>query len=192
MRGGVKGPLGSPSEFAGSAQLQASGFLRPIDAPVYGAVFSPDGTSIQTTSMEGIAMGWDATTGRELFGVPGNPGVLTTATFSSDGRLFVLGQENSAVVWDAETRRELLRLLGHAHVVNGAGFSPDGARIVTASRDQTAKIWDAHSGRELLFLVGHAGPVTSAAFSPDGKRIVTVSEDKTAKIWEAARWTDEN
>lgn len=115
----------------------------------------------------------------------GHTGVLTSVSFSPDGKTIVTtSRDNTAKIWDSHSGKLLADLKRHTWIVNSASYSPDGKNIVTASEDNTAKIWDAHTGKLVVDLQGHTESVSSASFRNDGLRIVTASQDNTAKIWD--------
>lgn len=117
----------------------------------------------------------------------GHTGIVTSASFSPNGKYVVTASyDKTARIWDATSRKSLKVLRGHTDSVENAVFSPDGQYLVTASHDGTARIWDVATGESLKVLRGHTDIVRGAVFSPDGKSVVTASWDKTARIWEAA------
>jgi WD40 repeat protein len=153
---------------------------------VSGITFSPDGTRIATSSLDGTIKIWDAESGKVLSTLNPQAGEIYDLAYSPDGkRLVTAGEDGSARVWDTDSGRESLKLAGHASAINAVAFSPEGMRVATASLDTTAKIWDATSGKELRTLSGHKREVYDISFSPDGKRVATASLDGTAKIWDA-------
>jgi TIR domain/NB-ARC domain/WD domain, G-beta repeat/APAF-1 helical domain len=150
------------------------------------AAFFPDGTRILTSSTDGSARIWDATTGREITALRGYENAATRAAFSADGTRILTISAGTARIWDAITGREITTLRGHNDRVFTAFFSTDGSRIVSASDDQTARIWDAITGREITAL-HHEFGVRGAVFSPDGSRVITLSYDRIPRIWDATR-----
>ena len=66
---------------------------------------------------------------------------LYVASYSPDGRHFVVtSSDRSARIFDVTTHQQVV-LNGHGGQVTNAVFSPDGHRLVTASMDGTARIW---------------------------------------------------
>jgi len=153
---------------------------------VSAVAFSPDGAKIATTSFDGTAKVWDATTGAELLMFT-NAELFNRVAFSPDGKRLALSAYDATVtVWDAASGENLLSLEGYADYTTGLSFSPDGRQLAGASFDGTVKIWDMATGDELRSLVGHSGGVYDVAYSPDGTRLLTGSFDKTAILWDAA------
>lgn len=152
--------------------------LRGHTDIVTGAVYSQDGTRIATSSADGTARIWDASTGIELLTIQATTeGWVNSVAFDPNGKLLATGSDDKmARIWDITTGNELLTLKGHTDYVSHVAFSPDGNHLVTASGDGTAKVWDVRTGRELATLIeGDGAFITWAVFSPDGSRIATAN-----------------
>jgi|GEM_PF-192098 len=175
--------------------------------------FSPDGKRLLSSSGERYGDDknkdkdanhlkmWDLSTGKELIGFFNKQkGIVTTATFSPDGKKIASSSEEgndenkiySIKIWDAETGKEVQTLTGHSSRVTSISFSPDGKKIASGDYNFTdkkiiynIKIWNAETGKEVQTLIGHTEAVSSVSFSPDGKNIASGSYDKSIKIWDA-------
>jgi WD40 repeat protein len=157
------------------------------------AQFSPDGrTRVLTVARDGTAAVSDALTGRRLFALGAADLMLTTATFSPNGRLIAAADSARKVrIWNADTGRELApALAGHTGDIIQINFSADSSRVVTTSADNTSRVWDAVTGRELKVLRGHLRVVNVGQFTPDGKAVMTASNDGTARVWDVASGTN--
>ena len=116
----------------------------------------------------------------------GHSGVISSVSYSKDGKFIVSGSyDNTIKIWYSLTGEELITLEGHDSYVTSVSFSPDGKFIVSGSEDKTIKIWNVESGKEIQTLQGHDDDVNSVKYSPDGKYIISGSYDKTIKIWDA-------
>jgi WD40 repeat protein/serine/threonine protein kinase len=163
--------------------------LTGHSGPVRYATFSPDGTRIVTTSDDGTAREWDATTGELLFTLTGHTKVVWQAAFSPDGaRIATAGGDRTLRLWDAHTGAPLAVVDDPAgQPVNAVAFSPDGKSLVTGGRAGAATLWDAGTAQVTTRarLLGHTDSVWTVAFSPDGATVATGSEDGTIKVWDA-------
>ena len=109
-------------------------------------------------------------------------GPVTTALYSTDGRLLLTASaDGKARIYDASTHR-LLRTLDAGSPLAGAVFDPSGRLVVTEGRDGAARLWLASTGK-LLHVFPHRGAVLSAAFSQGGNLLVTTGADRTVRIW---------
>jgi WD40 repeat protein/serine/threonine protein kinase len=148
--------------------------------------FSPDGTRLITTSIDGTAKVWDIESGQVIHTLGDHTGFVWDAAFSSDGRHIATADEAASHIWDAASGEKLLTLSGHTAGTSQLAFSPVESKLATASFDGTAKVWDVETGEELLSLTSHTDVVFDVAFSPDGTRLATASNDGTAKVWDLA------
>jgi WD40 repeat protein len=150
------------------------------------ATFSPDGTKILATSVDGTALLWDTASLARTGVLNGHSGAVNHASFSPDSSLVITASDDgTAMLWDANSAKVRVIFGGHRKRVTRAIFSPDGTTVATASDDGTARLWDARRGQELRILRAHAGAVVFAGFDRQGSRILTASGDQTARIWDA-------
>jgi WD40 repeat protein len=155
---------------------------------VWGGHWSPSGDRILSSSYDGTARVYDATSGEVIHVLSGTGGYYSA--WSPDGTRISTWRETEGTVtiWDAATGEVMFAL---SHGVGGKrafayyGWSPTGDRILTCGQDATARVWDAWTGEELLRLTGHETTVFTGGWSPDGSRVVTGSFDGTARVWDA-------
>ena len=164
--------------------------------------FSPSGRHIVTTSIEGTATIWDASTGDiEEVLYEHNAGVFTcgyspdgtrllTASGDPEGKAFIWASPSSDDNSESYTQISCLEGLstdpGFGSAVESFSFSPDSARVATANVRDGIWIWDADTGETILKFDNHASCVFKCAFLPDGERIVSNCEVGSVLIWEAS------
>ena len=132
-----------------------------------GSAWSPDSRRILSVSFGDAksAKVWDVESGHEDLTLKWHKAVLTSLTWSPDGRRILIGStDKTATVWDAESGQKLRSLEGHSEQVSSVAWSPNGRRLLTGSWDKTAKVWDAESSKELLTLNDPGGPIYSVKF----------------------------
>jgi WD40 repeat protein len=160
--------------------------LRGHTGGVIGLAFSPDGTRIASSSLDGLVKVWEVSTGQVLYTITGHHSEVSRVRFSPDGRwLASTGfQDEMVKVWDARTGQEL-QTFSQGGLLWDLAFSPEGRRLAVASSDGRVKVWDITTGQEILTLKAHSEPAHGVAFSPDGRWLVSAGWDQTVKVWDA-------
>lgn len=158
--------------------------------------WSPDGSQIATTSLDGTVKIWNAITGHEISTME----VITSydvapsemwtgavsVTWRPNGNALAFGAADGSVrFWDRNTLqgKHVATIHGQAHVLisHTAGvwavdWSPDSRFIASGSRDGTIRIWDA-AMTELHFVkVGF--PVWSLAWSPNSRQLAYINREE--------------
>src|SRR5262249_55164472 len=105
---------------------------------VYGVAMSPDGSHIASGTIDGIVSIWDANTGKQLFNLEGQQGLIRSMVYSPDGQYFVTAnQEGNVLVWDARTGRRIFNFSGHQGGLLSVAFDPAGQLLASAGADRT-------------------------------------------------------
>ncbi len=85
---------------------------------VSAVVFSPDGQTVLTGSVDWTARLWDAATGRQIGQTLAHPDAVRSVAFSPDGRTLLTGCDDRTVrLWDAATGDQA----GHDPGASGRG-----------------------------------------------------------------------
>lgn len=137
----------------------------------YACVFSPNQTGKQYLA---AAVGkdihlFDANTHFLLNVLEGHDGLVTSVTFSPDGKLLASGSCDKTVrLWDVEKNVLQSTMNEHDGTVMCVTFSPDG-RFLAGGYDRNVCLWDAVTGTLQSTLSDFYQNIVSVAFSPDGK-----------------------
>jgi len=159
--------------------------LEGHKAPVWCAVFTPDGRHVVSGGIDGTIRLWDVAGGQELRHVelPGKPRLICLAV-SPDGKHLLTGDDQAVLrLWsldDLELEQEQKRA---AESIRGVTFSPDGRRALSGGDDYLVRLWNAETLAELSHYPGHTTRVTGVAFLPDGQHALSSSMDGTIRIW---------
>ena len=145
-----------------------------------GAVFSPQGRLLLTSSEDHTAQLWDVEAKRLRYTLPHEEGVRGAA-FAADGERFVTLSRRTAQLW-TPTSDQPVRTFTSDDDMEAARFSPDGAWLVTAGYNG-AQAWDLAGGTSPRSFA--ADLVRAVSFSPDGRYLLTASAQE-ARVWDFA------
>jgi WD40 repeat protein/beta-lactamase regulating signal transducer with metallopeptidase domain len=174
-----------------AATRQIRAMLHGHDRGVTSLVFSPDGSTLASSSWDLTIRLWNPKTGNPLREFASTEAVARLA-FSPDGQTLASGSEDKILtLWDVADGSELARVEGFRGPIYALAFSPDGRRIATGGgRDGRKgafgelKIFDAQTREILADLDGHSSSIRSLAYSSDGSTLATGGVDATVRLWD--------
>ncbi len=161
--------------------------IRTHPDGVFAARFDPGGGRIATGGRENTPVRlWEASTGKLISELDGDPGRYWTLAFAPDGKTLAGYRQDEGVrLWDLESGRTRLKVEA---VRSSLALSPDGRKVATSltlrdvSKTQAVQLWDAATGKALLTLPGSYA--TALAFSPDGT--VLAVGDRELRLWDVS------
>ena len=169
----------------------------PNRGAVAGIAFSPDGTTIATTSTgHEVEMGtvalWDVASGDHLVTLLAHPFLKGPVAFSGDGELVAASACDDhgppAYVWSSRGG-ELLFEVPPTWCGQGVDLSADGDLVAVQSLREggpNVQVWSTAAGEVVMQATQRPAWIGAARFSPDGQRLLTVGGDGTAQVWEVA------
>jgi eukaryotic-like serine/threonine-protein kinase len=151
--------------------------------------FSPDGTRLASSSLDGSAAVWDVATGQRIVALDAHRNGALGVAFDRPGTMLATcGRDKVTRLWDVATGQPVRKLQEHTGYAKSVAFSPDGTRVLSSGADgRGLKVWDAATGELILTLPGPDGGVDVLAVSPDGQRIAAGGMDGTVTEWVAPR-----
>jgi WD40 repeat protein len=147
-------------------------FLEEADKyGISSLAFSPDGRSLieGNGDWEDNASIWDVETGKRLHTLHGHAKVVSSVTYSPDGKHVATGgQDGTGRIWNAATgAQEHILRLDSASPFQSVTYSIDGAQVISGHADGSVAIWNAATGALIVTLVAGADGEW-VAITPEG------------------------
>lgn len=168
--------------------------LKPHEAGVFAAIFSPEGRYIATSSFDGITRLYSST-GELLGSTPKEQGMtpVAAAFMAHDVALVVASSSATRSVVDfwipssggLDKIKSISLPLPAGQRLETLAFTLDGRRLAFGLTGGIAAIAEINT-QKVLVLQSHFGKVQAVAFSADGERLATASNDGSAIIWDAS------
>ena len=122
---------------------------------VTGVAFTPDGRTLATGGVEGMAKLWNLATQREIVTLKGHLQSVHALDVSPDGSRLATGSggAESVKLWDIHTHQELITLAADGSMILFLVFSPDGNKIIGlnlgSNNELRLQVWRAPSWEEI-------------------------------------------
>jgi WD40 repeat protein len=149
-----------------------------------GLAFSPDGSRLASSSVDGSILLWDVASHRRVFRPLAHSGEVYTGAFHPNGKMLASGSSDQTIrIWNVDTGLPLGPPSRAPEAVYGVAFSPDGRRLASACKNGTVVLWNvsespvANPLSIIKTLNAHDGNAYSVAFSSDGKTLASAGSD---------------
>ena len=172
-------------------------------------IFSPDGETLASGSLDETIRVWDVSTGRLKYVLIRHTDGAPNLMFSPDGKTLASRdsyEDPTIRLWDAATGEHLHTLIGSEGDVSGLVFSPDGKTITTMSflnlghnmrliwhvsrlpaLQQPSILWDVSSGE--LKQSDNPFSTIDGILSPDGLTLVNGNSHTHLYLWDLSTVT---
>ncbi len=163
--------------------------LKGHGSPISGVVFSHDGRTLISTSLDGTIKLWNVNETKAIRTTQGRQPEVKSLALSPDGKTLALAchMHKTVRLWDLDSWKEKAMLTGHTDRVNAVAFSPAGDLLASASDDETVIIWDLATVKPKTTLKGHTNYVNAVVFTPDGRSLVSGGIDSVLRLWDVAK-----
>lgn len=108
---------------------------------------------------------------------------ISSASFTADGKLLALGNEDSLFLWDLAHERQAGKSLKPDGMVSRLDFSRDGTTLISRSGNEIFTRWDLDQRKR----IGEPFPlrkITASAVSPDGETLVSGNAHGAVVLWD--------
>ncbi len=161
------------------------GSLTGHAGEVYDLAWSADGSRLGSAAADGVAIVWDAGSGRQAARLVGHEGEVNDVVLSPDGgRAATAGDDGTVRVWDVSRQALERRVELDGSAVFGVAYSPDGKAVAAVTTGGLVVVLGA-DGRE-RWRVDHGAGLATVRFFPDGTVMVTGDDDGRVVLWDAA------
>ncbi|MCA9213149.1 MAG: WD40 repeat domain-containing protein [Planctomycetales bacterium] len=170
----------------------ASESLFATEPPITAITFSPDATSVVTTSQSGIRVHrWPDLEVQQT--IKPSAANLHAIAFSPDGTKLAVGGGNPSEIGLVEVffwpdGKTIATFDGHEDSVRSVVWKNDQS-LFSTSIDREIKLWQLDKADALATLSGHSRSVNAACFTDDGKVLVTAGDDQSVRVWTAESGT---
>jgi len=167
---------------------------KPGDAPpknfVFDVAFSPDGTSLAASCLDGSVSVFDVAARRRTATLEGHFLPVRCVRWTPDSRMILTACDDCRVLcFDPHRQAQYVdEYTAHTSWVLGVAPAPDGKHFASCSADRTVKIWDMAGPTKgevaAVLEQGHYDQIWACAYSPDGTKLVSVADDATMQVHE--------
>jgi len=192
----AKTPFSSPSEIAPKnyrlqvwdTKTQSLLINLQGEKPyIHGIEFTPDGTNVVTSDIEGDIQFWNVATGTTTLTFKANNRGTTAIAFAPKGKILATGdfEKNTLQLWKmpstSKQPKSIQTLKGHKSYIRNCVFSPDEKTILTASQNGIIMAWDVVTGKQKYNITGHVGRILELTHTDSGNNIT--SANSNVYVW---------
>lgn len=191
--GGGSGGIGIPGEKSiwlwdtatGKLVTKLEGHCESVES----LVFSPDGKTLASSSLDRTIRFWNVATRRQLRQIEDGRDLPVQITYSPNGKMLAVVYHVGPVhlrFWDSATGKPIRLLPDCRGNISSIAFSPDGKLLLVGGIGHTLQLWDLKTGKQVFSYPGHQSAVLCVRFSPDGKMLASRGADRTVRLWDPA------
>jgi len=177
-------------------EIGAPAALRGHTGRVTSLVFTSDGKSVFSASIDGSVRQWNAADGSAGLVLETQNDKILCLACGDDGRWLAAGGHAQVIhLWNLASLapKPMQTLYNHSGAVTALAFSAERLWLASAGDENSLFLWNLQNvnpqgglpdrGFGVNFLAGHLQPVQCLAFSPRGNWLATGSNDGTVRLW---------
>jgi len=153
-------------------------------------IFSFDGKSLYSASLDGKVLQWDIAT-RTSKDVATGSMEITSIDISSNGKYLAgINTAGNVLVWNPENFSDIFRIETAGKNIKVIRFKPDDNVLAIGDINGNVELWDIGTRRKISEVKAHTAQVNDIQFNPVLKQMATASNDKTLKLFNINDMTD--
>ncbi len=149
---------------------------------IYSVVFSPDGSTLVSSSDQGKIKIWDTNNWKLIKAFKGHNSTIYSVIFHQEGKIIAsvardddykanLYGHYTVKIWDTNNWK-LIKTLTQNGDAYSVAFSPDGKKLASGF-NPNVKIWDTSDWKLIKTFKGHKDMIKSIVFMPYSKKILS-------------------
>ena len=153
-------------------------------------IFSFDGKSPYSASLDGKVFRWDISTHTSTNVTDGTMPV-TSIDVSFNGKYLAgINSNGGVVVWNQENKSESFRIETTGKNIKVIRFNPENDILAIGDVSGNVELWDINLRKKLSEVKAHTAQVNDIQFNTKLKQMATASNDKSLKIFNIKDITD--
>lgn len=155
--------------------------------PLYSGAFWPNGPYFFCGMDSQWFMIWDLAAGKgRSYHIPKvTKSVVTSISFSPDGKYFITTHNDSSIVlFETETQKMLRNYYVRDKGAMASAFSPDGKFYATSNGQGWMYFWSCPEAQQLAAFQMHDDMILSVKFIPGKAQMATAGNDHKIRIWD--------
>ncbi|MDQ1332891.1 MAG: hypothetical protein QG576_926 [Bacteroidota bacterium] len=156
-------------------------------------IFSFDGKSLYSASLDGKVLQWDLATRTSKDLTTGSM-KITSIDISSNGKYVAginkTGDIGNVILWEPGNNTDVFRIETTGKNIKVIRFKPEENILAVGDINGNVELWDVSTRRKISEVKAHSAQVNDIQFNPLLKQMATASNDKTLKIFNINDITD--
>jgi WD40 repeat protein len=146
-------------------------------------VFSYDGKSLYSASLDGKVLKWDISTKTSTDVTNGSMFITSIDISSNNNFLAGINKDGNVIVWNPVVKSSSFRLETGNKNIKVVRFNPENNILAVGDVSGNIELWDIENRKKISEVKAHTAQVNDIRFNPSLNQMATASNDKTLKIF---------